>query len=77
MEDAVGLERFNSLDEGQATMQAEPFPGVAMPLDIEAVAGDPIEACERRCERRRESAFIRRKGRCVPRFDAVIVGLSR
>ena len=42
MEDSVGLERFDSLDEGQAAMKTEPFPGVAMSLDIEAVADDPI-----------------------------------
>jgi hypothetical protein len=27
-------------------MQAEPSPGVATPLDIESVAGEPVEASE-------------------------------
>ncbi len=42
----VGLERFDGLDERQAAMKTEPFSGVAVPLDIEAVAGDPVEAGE-------------------------------
>ena len=31
-------------------MQAEPFSGVAMPLEVEAVAADPVEAGERGVE---------------------------
>ena len=31
-------------------MQAEPFSGVTVPLDVEAVAADPVEACERGVE---------------------------
>ena len=31
-------------------MQAEPFSGVAVPLDVEAIAADPVEASERRVE---------------------------
>src|SRR5712671_3978465 len=31
-------------------MEAEPFSGVAMPLDVEAVGADPVEASEGRVE---------------------------
>ncbi|MDX3967876.1 MAG: hypothetical protein QHD01_14895 [Bradyrhizobium sp.] len=31
-------------------MQAEPFSGVTVPLDVEAIAADPVEACERGVE---------------------------
>ena len=31
-------------------MQAEPLSGVTVPLDVEAVAADPVEACERGVE---------------------------
>ena len=31
-------------------MQAEPFPGVAVPLDVEAIGTDPVEAGERGVE---------------------------
>src|SRR5271168_831076 len=33
-----------------AAMEAEPFSGVAMPLDVEAVGADPVEASEGRVE---------------------------
>jgi len=31
-------------------MEAEPFTGVTMPPDVEAIAADPVEAGERRIE---------------------------
>jgi len=34
----------------EAAMEAEPFSGVAMPLDVEAVGADPVEASEGRVE---------------------------
>ena len=46
MEDSVGFEGIDGLDKGQAAIEAEPLPGVAMPLDVEVVAGDPVEAGE-------------------------------
>jgi hypothetical protein len=50
VEDTVGSERFDRLDESEAAMEAEPFSGVAVPLDVEAVGADPVEASERRVE---------------------------
>ena len=50
VEDTVGSERFDRLDESEAAMEAEPFSGVAMPLDVEAVGADPVEASEGRVE---------------------------
>ena len=50
VEDIVGLERFDRLDESEAAMEAEPFSGVAMPLDVEAVGANPVEASEGRVE---------------------------
>ena len=50
VEDTVGSERFDRFDEIEAAMEAEPFSGVAMPLDVEAVGADPVEASEGRVE---------------------------
>ena len=50
VEDTVGSERFDRFDESEAAMEAEPFSGVAMPLDVEAVGADPVEASEGRVE---------------------------
>src|ERR1700677_4756034 len=50
VEDTVGSERFDRIDEIEAAMEAEPFSGVAMPLDVEAVGADPVEASEGRVE---------------------------
>jgi hypothetical protein len=50
VEDAVGSERFDRFDEIEAAMEAEPFSGVAMPRDVEAVGADSVEASERRVE---------------------------
>jgi len=50
MQNAVGPEGFDGLFEGEAAMEAEPFSGVAMPLNIEAVGADPVEAGEGRIE---------------------------
>ena len=44
-------------------MQAEPFSGVTMPLDVEAIAADPVEAGEGSIEL---FAEILRKARAVP-----------
>jgi hypothetical protein len=51
MKQAIGLERVDRLGECKAAMQGEPFPGVAVPLEDEAVAADPVEAVERGVER--------------------------
>ena len=48
MEQSFGPECVNRFGEGKAAMQAEPFSGVAVPLEIEAIAADPIEAGEGR-----------------------------
>jgi hypothetical protein len=50
VEDTVGSERFDRSDEIEAAMEAEPFSSVAMPLDVEAVGADPVEASEGRVE---------------------------
>src|ERR1700691_35336 len=50
VEDTVGSERFDRIDEIEAAMEAEPFSGVAMPLNVEAVGADPVEASEGRVE---------------------------
>ena len=50
---AVGFDDFDGFDgfdEGQAVIESEPLPGVAMPLDVEAIATNPVEAGERRIE---------------------------
>ena len=46
MQDAIGLERLDGVDESEPVMQAVPLSGVAMPLDVEAIAADPVEASE-------------------------------
>jgi len=46
VQDTVGLQRLHGLGESEAAMKAEPFSGVAMPLDVETVAGYPVEAGE-------------------------------
>jgi len=50
MEDAVSLDQLHGLGERLAAMQAVPGSCVAMPLDVEAVWGDPVQADERRIE---------------------------
>src|SRR3974390_1822292 len=50
MQDPIGPESFDSLVEGQTTIDAEPLAGVAMPLKVETVAADPVEASEGRIE---------------------------
>ena len=50
VQDTVGSERFDRFDESEAAMEAEPFSGVAMPLNVEAVGADPVEASEGRVE---------------------------
>jgi len=50
MEQPFGPKRINCFGEGKAAMQAEPFSGVAVPLEIEAIAADPVEAGEGRVE---------------------------
>jgi len=48
MEQAFGPERVNRFDEGKAAMQAEPFSGVAVPLEVVAITAGPVEAGEGR-----------------------------
>ena len=50
MEDAVSLDQLQGLGERLAAMQAVPGSGVAMPLDVEAVRGEPVQADEGRIE---------------------------
>ena len=50
MEQPFGPKGINRFGEGKAAMQAEPFSGVATPLEVEAVAADPVEAGERGVE---------------------------
>src|SRR5215475_4376887 len=50
-------------------MQAEPFPGVTMPLDVEAVAADPVEASEWGVEL---FAAILRETRAVALNEAIL-----
>ena len=44
MEQCIGLERFHGHGKRQSAVEAEPLSGVAVPLDVETVAADPIEA---------------------------------
>jgi hypothetical protein len=44
VKDAVGPEYFDGFDESEAAMKAEPFSGVAMPLNVEAITAYPVEA---------------------------------
>ena len=46
MQQTVGLDGLKGFDERQAAIEAEPSSGVPMPLDIEAVAAQPVEAGE-------------------------------
>ena len=54
-------------------MQTEPFSGVAMPLDVEAIPADPVEASERGIEL---FAEIFREARAIA-LDKAIVGAAR
>jgi hypothetical protein len=53
-------------------MQEEPFSGVAMPLEVEAVAADPVEAGERSVEL---FAEIVRESRAVALDEAILGGV--
>ena len=46
MEQPVGREDVERFGAGEAAIQAEPFPGVAVPPEIEAVPADPVEPGE-------------------------------
>ena len=46
MQYLIEPEGFDGVDEIEAAMKAAPFSGVAMPLDVESVAADPVEARE-------------------------------
>ena len=72
MQDSVGLERLYGVDESEAAMQAEPFSGVAMPLDVEAIPADPVEARERGIELLAE--IVRKAGAIA--LDESIVGAA-
>ena len=73
VEDTVGSERFDRFDEIEAAMEAEPFSGVAMPLDVEAVGADPVGA--RPKERVELLAEIFREAGAVA-LDEAILGAS-
>jgi len=57
-------------DRSEAAMPAEPFSGVAMPKEVKAVAGDPVEAGERSIELVAE--IIRKAGTVA--LDEAILG---
>lgn len=46
VQDAVGLDGLQSLSPRQAAAQTIPGSGVAMPLQVKAVAADPVHSCE-------------------------------
>ena len=50
MEMTVGFDGLDGLVERQAAVEAPPLTRVAMPLKVEAVAADPVEASEGRVE---------------------------
>jgi hypothetical protein len=50
MQHPFGPSRVNRFGEGKAAMQAEPFSGMAVPLKVEAIAVDPVEAGKGRVE---------------------------
>ena len=43
---AVGFDFLQGLGQGQAAIEAVPGSGMAMPLDVEAIWGDPVQAGE-------------------------------
>src|SRR5690606_2921767 len=46
VQELVSGDGFDRLRQVESAVQAEPFAGVTMPVDIEAIAGDPVQACE-------------------------------
>ena len=50
MQKPVGFDGLQRLDQRQAAMEAEPSSGMSMPLEIEAVAANPVQTSERRVE---------------------------
>ena len=50
MQYSIDPEGLDGVDEIESAVQAAPFSGVAMPLDVESVAADPVEARKRRVE---------------------------
>jgi hypothetical protein len=50
MEQSARSEGVDRFGEGEATIKAEPFSGVTVPLDVEAIAADPVEAGKRGVE---------------------------
>jgi hypothetical protein len=50
MEQSVRFKGLDRFGESEATMEKEPFSGVTVPLDVEAIAADPVEAGERGVE---------------------------
>ena len=69
MEQLVGSEGVDRPSERQSVVEAEPFAGVAVPLDVEAVAADPIEPDEGRVEL---FAKCFRKARAVALNEAML-----
>lgn len=46
VQNSVGLDGLQGLGEGLVAVEGIPRPGVSMPLDVEAVVTDPVEADE-------------------------------
>jgi hypothetical protein len=72
VEDTVGLQRLHGLGESEAAMKAEPFSGVAMPLDVETVAGYPVEAGEGGIELLAE---VFREAGAIALYEAILGGV--
>ena len=69
MQHPFGPSRVNRFGEGKAAMQAEPFSGMAVPLKVEAIAVDPVEAGKGRVEL---FASILRKARAVALNETIL-----
>ncbi len=46
VQELVSGDGFDRSRQVESAVQAEPFACVTMPVDIEAIAGDPVQACE-------------------------------
>ena len=69
MQNAVGPEGFDGFFEGEAAMEAKPFAGVPMPLNIKAVEADPVEAGEGRIGLCTRTALDRFAGKTWPSWS--------
>jgi len=72
MQEFVGFDGFEGGFERQALVDAEPLAGMAMPLDIERVTADPVDANEGCIELLTE---VLRKARAVALQEAIFVAV--